>query len=334
MSAASPAAGHAGSRTVGDGPHSRTRGTAGRAIDRPALPAPDPGAACRDHLPADLRERPGAGPQGHPAAGLPVGLLADPHDHGHRGPHQHGLRHHRRAGHRAAALPGAQPPQRAHRPALRALAGHHRALAHPGLRQERLAGRPPGGPRDHRHLRAAGHDPGDALRLAALRRPRGHPRAARDRHRCGRGCVHAGGVALAHLLARHPAGHPLGRHLRRHPDHRALARGVRRRGRRLGQDRGQDGDAHDARGGALPGLRPGGRLRGLGHPRAHGHPRAARHAAPANPAASAAGVRRSLSRYRPPWSSRHGHHASATSRSASATSRSSIGSTSRSGTAR
>ncbi len=50
---------------------------------------------------------------------------------------------------------------------------------------------------------------------AALRRPGGHPGAARDRHGRGRGCLHAGCVALAHLLARHPAGHPMGRHLRR-----------------------------------------------------------------------------------------------------------------------
>ena len=80
--------------------------------------------------------------------------------------------------------------------------------------KQRLARRPPRRPRHHRHLRGAGHGPGHALRVAAVRRPRGHPGAARDRHRPGGGRLHAGRLAVAHLLAGDAAGHPLGRHLR------------------------------------------------------------------------------------------------------------------------
>ena len=57
----------------------------------------------------------------------------------------------------------------------------------------------------------------DDLRHAAVRRARGGPDPARDRHRAGAGRADARGVGLADVLARHAAGDPVGCHLRRRP---------------------------------------------------------------------------------------------------------------------
>ena len=87
--------------------------------------------------------------------------------------------------------------------------------------------------RDPGALRAAGDGDRDDLRLAAVRRPRGRPDAARDRRRPGAGCADARSERLADLLAHHPPVDPLGGDLRRHPHDRPLPRGVRRSRRRL-----------------------------------------------------------------------------------------------------
>ena len=69
-----------------------------------------------------------------------------------------------------------------------------------------------------------------------------------------------GASPLADLLARHPAGDPLGRRLRRRPDDGPRARRVRRGQRRLAARSPGRRDADHARRGALPAVRPGGRL--------------------------------------------------------------------------
>ena len=192
-----------------------------------------PGA---DGLLPDLRGRPGARAQGTGAAGLPARLLADPAHHGHRGPHQHHLRGHHGARDGASRVPGQGAPQRAHRPAVRALAHHHRPaliltwgkygwfgpflegagfqviFALPGM--------------------VARHD----LRLPAVRGARGDAGPARGRHRPGGGRVHAGRVQLADVLAGDAAIDPLGRRLRRHPDDGTLAGRVRGRDHRVRPD--------------------------------------------------------------------------------------------------
>ncbi len=112
-----------------------------------------------------------------------------------------------------------------------------------------------------------------------VRRPRGHPGAARGGHRPGGGRLHPGRVRLARLLAGHAAVHPMGRGVRHHPHDRTVARRVRRRDHRVRQAHRQDRDAHAPRRGAPRLVRLRGclhRIRGAGD---DGHQRAARDAA-------------------------------------------------------
>ena len=83
------------------------------------------------------------------------------------------------------------------------------------------------------HLLHARDGARDDVRVAPVRRPRGDPGAARDRHRAGAGRLDARGQGVADVPPRHPARHPLGHRLRRRPDDGPLDRRVRRGRRRL-----------------------------------------------------------------------------------------------------
>ena len=112
----------------------------------------------------------------------------------HHGARQHGLRHRDGAGPRAPALPRPRPPQRPRRPAVRALAGRHRPVARSSSTATNgWLGRVPRRPRHHGHLRGARAWSWPRIFVSpALRGARGHPGAARDRHRPGGGRLHAG----------------------------------------------------------------------------------------------------------------------------------------------
>ena len=176
-----------------------------------------------------------------------------------------------------ACAHGARPPasearhlahQLADRPAARALAGRRRPRADPRLRAGRLVRRLAHRERDPDHLLHAGDRPGDDLRDAAVRRPRGDPGAPRGRDRPGRGGLDARRLALPDVPARHAAGDPLGRRLRRRPHDGPRARRVRRRRGRLGPDRRQDRDAHAPRRRGVPALQRGGRVHDVARARA------------------------------------------------------------------
>ena len=142
--------------------------------------------------------------------------------------------------------------ERVRRPAARALARRRRPLALPALRAQRLVRALPARPRLPGAVRAAVDRARDDLRLAAVRRARGRPDAARDRRRAGAGGAHARRVGLADVLADHAAVDPLGGHLRGRAHDGALPRRVRRGRGRLREHRGQDADRDAARGGRLP----------------------------------------------------------------------------------
>ena len=97
-----------------------------------------------------------------------------------RGAAEHRLRRRHRARARAPASSAAGGARRAHRPAVRRLAGGRRAGAGPGLRHA-PAGSAAGWPtRDPGHLLAPRHGARDDLRLAAVRGPRGRSPVLRE----------------------------------------------------------------------------------------------------------------------------------------------------------
>ena len=118
------------------------------------------------------------------------------------------------------------------------------------------------------HLLDAGHDPRDHVRLAAVRRPRDDPGAARDRDRAGAGGGHARRGPAPDVLPRDAPGDPLGRGVRRGAHHRPRARRVRRREHRVGQAPGPDRDRHAACRERVPALQRDGCVCRLGRARA------------------------------------------------------------------
>ena len=137
-------------------------------------------------------------------------LQADADHHGDRRAGEHRLRDRLRARDRAPQVPRQGHRERVRRPAARALAGRRRAVALPALRPRRLVRRWLSRPRHPGPLRAPVDGDRDDLRLAAVRRARGRPDAARDRRRAGAGCAHAGRLVLADVSAHHAARDPLG----------------------------------------------------------------------------------------------------------------------------
>src|SRR5829696_878952 len=189
-------------------------------------------------------------------------LLPDCRDGGGRRTAQHDLRRPVRARDRAAALPRARRAERAGGPAVRRLAGRRRLGAATGLQPpRRLGGRVARRPRRPDHLLDAGDDPRDDVRIAALRGPRGDPRAARDRHRAGAGGGHARCRRPSDVLSHHAAGDPVGRRVRSRADDGTRARRVRCRERRVGPDFGRDPDGDALRGRPLRSVRPDRRVR-------------------------------------------------------------------------
>ena len=139
-----------------------------------------------------------------------------------RGAVEHALWHRLRPRDRAAPVPGNRGRERARRPAARAVARRRRPLALPALRAERVVRRMVRAARRADPLRPTVDGDRDDLRVAAVRRPRGHAHAARDRRRAGAGRAHARRRLVADVLADHAAVDPLGGHLRRRPHHRPL----------------------------------------------------------------------------------------------------------------
>ena len=123
-------------------------------------------------------------------------LQADTADHADRGAAQHRVRHRRRARDRPAPVPGQGAAERVHRPSARAVAGRRRALAVSPLRSRGMVRRLARAERLPGALRAAGDGARDGVRVAAVRRTRGHADAPRDRRRAG-----AGGANARRLVA-------------------------------------------------------------------------------------------------------------------------------------
>ena len=117
-----------------------------------------------------------------------------------------------------------------------------------------------------------GHDPGDDLRLAAVRGARGRCRCcARSAPSRSRPPRRSGANGWQTFWRDHAARDPLGRRLRRRADDRPGARRVRRgRASSRASSSGQTETADAVRRGALPALRPDRRLRGVGRARADG----------------------------------------------------------------